>query len=263
MRRNIFAFTEKSLQDQAFQAWSKAENVLQNKLLSSLVSLQMMGSVTIATVAGETGKHTLKNVLDDWGCCSCKKAMQQQICYHHVLALLASFPQVKTKDFSDMLMRSAGRRFGADGHCHRGLGGMTSFSNRLKEVELAMTEAQGTPILQQRELQSANVPAAKLRMAQELMMQLHQQKSHSTSPNLVPADVHHIKTSSANLATAAPSVTSPQVVGLHTTDVSQQGRTEDMEPPRISDHEIHEAKEVCCPMTSFLCALALILRQLT
>jgi hypothetical protein len=108
-------------QDQAFQAWSKAENVLQNKLLSSMVSLQMVGPVTIATVAGEAGKHTLKNVLDDWGCCSCKIAMQQQVCYHH-LAPMASFPKVKTKDFSNMLMRSAGRRFGADGHCHRGAG---------------------------------------------------------------------------------------------------------------------------------------------
>jgi hypothetical protein len=236
-------------QDQAFQACSNAENVLQSKFLSSMVSLQMVGLVTIAAVAGETAKRTLKNVLDDWGCCSCKKAMEQQICYHHVLAHMASFPKVKTNDFSDMLMRSAGRWFGADGHCQRGLGGLTSFSNRLKEVDLAMTEAQGTPILQKRKLQlsdaPANVPAAKEGMAQELMLQLHQQKNHSTRPNLVPADVHHIKKSSANLASAAPSATSPHVVGLHTTDVSQQGRTEDMEPPRISDHEIHEAAQVC------------------
>jgi hypothetical protein len=78
-----------------------------------------------------------------------------------------------------------------------GLGGMTRFSNRLKEVDLAMREAQGTPILQKRKLQlsdaPANVPAAKVRMAQKLMIQLDQQKNHSTSPNLFPADVHYVK----------------------------------------------------------------------
>jgi hypothetical protein len=36
--------------------------------------------------------------------------------YHHVLALLAGFSKVMTKEFSDALMRCVGRRIGAKGH---------------------------------------------------------------------------------------------------------------------------------------------------
>jgi hypothetical protein len=209
-------------QIQAFFVWSKAESVHQDKQLSSIVSLQMVGSVTSATVAGETGNHTLSNVLDDWGCCSCKKAMQQQICYHHVLALLASFPKIKTKDFSDALVRLAGRRFGADEHCHHGLGGMAAFTHRLKELQKAMTEVQGIPILQSRTLPvshvPANLPVEKVRMAHGLLIQLYRQQSSFTKPNYVPADVHHINKSSAQQPAA---VTSPEADGLQATDVSQ------------------------------------------
>jgi hypothetical protein len=127
------------------QAWSRAEMTLKKKTLSDIVSLHAMGPVTNATVVGDTGTHVLTNVLNDWGCCSCRKAIQQTICYHQVLALIASYPTVGTIDFSDSLLRWAGRKFGADTYCHRGPGGMQPLSDRLKDLTVAAIQRQGIP----------------------------------------------------------------------------------------------------------------------
>jgi hypothetical protein len=154
-------------------------------------------------------------------------------------------------------MRCAGRRFGANGQCHRGLGGMTAFSDRLKKLAVSMTEMQDTPVLQNRMLQgSANASPSKVRMAHELLAQLQQQKSNCTQPRLAPAampQMNAMPQMKKSWAEPARPIISAQAVGPQTTNVSQQEHTQDVQPPRISEHEIMEATPVRFPRT-LLCS---------
>lgn len=161
-------------QEQAISAWQTAQQVLSGKKLEDLVSLHTEGPFTNATVASSSSSVKLCDFLRNWSCCSCKRATQQQLCYHHVLALLARFPQVTNKTFSDTLIRWAGRKFGADTFCHRGLGGMKALTDKLQEHASAAETAKAT-VRSSMPRQVAHVqiaaPADKLYQAQQLLAQ--------------------------------------------------------------------------------------------
>jgi hypothetical protein len=123
--------------DFACMALKASRKKLESSALSQLVQLHREGSTVTATVQCSAGTVTLPDCLQNWSCCSCNSAIQLRLCCHHVLALMAAFPRVPSKDFGDLLLQTAGRRFGAENCCHRGLGGMHPLSHKLEELDAA------------------------------------------------------------------------------------------------------------------------------
>jgi hypothetical protein len=128
------------MEDQCLRAWRKAQEVLSSNSIDEVVHLQKDGSVITARVSGSERTYVLHDVLRNWGCCTCHRATQQLLCYHHVLALLAVFPHASTHKthFSGQLLQIAGRKFGANSYCHRGIGGIQPLTDKLKGAEEAL-----------------------------------------------------------------------------------------------------------------------------
>lgn len=101
----------------------------------------------IATVQSGDGTVTLSDFLRNWSCCSCQHSIQLRLCRHHVLALKAVYPNLSRQQFGDQLLQMAGRKFGAEHSCHRGLGGMQPLSRKLDDIQLAATKY-ATPVEQ-------------------------------------------------------------------------------------------------------------------
>jgi hypothetical protein len=129
------AIANKKKEEQGLWAWRTAQKVLKDRKLEDLVRLQPDGDVLNADVQASNSVVVLHDALRNWGCCSCKHATQQSLCYHHVLVLLAVYPHIDTIVFSNHLLQIAGRKFGAISCCHRGMGGMQPLTDKLKSLE--------------------------------------------------------------------------------------------------------------------------------
>ena len=187
-----------SAEESALSAYQSAQKTLDSNEIADIVLVYQDGEEKCATVKDGEKSYSLTDLLHNWACCSCSRSTQQEICRHHVLALLRVFSDVGMTEFSNQLLKFAGRKFGAAQHCRTGIGGMQPLVNKLAQLQDAAKALRLSAASQQLD---ATIVAANpvLAQAQALLAA----RKHLQHPSIMATEAVDAGTQAAATSTAA------------------------------------------------------------